>query len=71
MPLDAVAIGERIRKLRKESQKSQEEFAEMIDTSSRTISNLENGVVIPTAQTLANIAISCNITVDEIMGLKK
>ncbi len=47
MRLDAVAIGERIRKLRKDSHKFQEKFAEMIDTSTKTVCNVETGVVIP------------------------
>ena len=67
MLLDVKMIGERIRTIRKEQNKSQEAFAEMIDTSTRTISNVENGAVVPSLQTVANIAEQCGCTIDSIV----
>ncbi len=70
LELDAFAIGERIREIRKNSHISQERFAELICTSTQTISNIETGKVIPNIQTLANIAESCRISLDTIVGMK-
>lgn len=43
---------------------TQEEFAEMIDTSKDTVSNIERGLVIPSTPTLAKLAETTNKTVD-------
>ncbi len=68
--LDTVAMGERIRQIRKNANKTQQEFAEIIDTSVQTVSNAENGVVIPNIQTLVNIAEKFEFSLDMIVGIK-
>ncbi len=70
LELDALEIGERIRKVRKSTHLSQEKFAEIIDSSTQTVSNIETGRVIPTTQTMANIAHTCGVSIDKIVGLK-
>lgn len=68
MILNAKDIGNRVRNIRKSVKKPQELFAEMIETSSRTVSNIENGAVLPSLQTVANIAERFNCSIDEIIG---
>ena len=67
MVLDAVFIGNNIRNIRKSANKSQESFAEQIDTTPRTVSNIENGVVLPSLQTIANISECFNLSIDSII----
>ncbi len=55
--LDARRIGKLVRKIRKEElSQSQEQFAEGIDRSVRTVSNIERGTVVPTMDTLIRIS---------------
>lgn len=68
MLLNAKEIGRRIKNIRKTENLSQEEFAEVIETSSRTVSNVENGLVIPSLQTIANIAEQYHVSIDSIIG---
>lgn len=67
MILDAENIGKNIRQIRKTAKMSQEEFAEEINITARTVSNIENGVVIPTLQTVAKISENFNCSVDFII----
>ena len=67
MVLDAEYIGNYIRDIRKSANKSQEAFAELLNVSTRTVSNIENGVVIPSLQTIANIADCFDCSVDSII----
>ena len=55
MALDTKLIGNNIRKIRKNAKISQEAFAEKIEASVRTISNIENGTVLPSINTLYNM----------------
>ena len=71
MILDAEFIGNNIREIRKAANKSQEMFAEQIETSTRTVSNIENGTVIPSLQTIANISERFNRSVDSIIRKEK
>ena len=68
MKLDAKAIGRQIRMHRKLQKKSQEALAELIDMSTRTISNIETGTVIPNLQTVASIAECLDCSVDELIS---
>ena len=43
---------------------TQEEFAEMIDTSKDTVSNIERGLVIPSTPTLVKLAETTNKNID-------
>ena len=67
MTLDAESIGKNIRNIRKAAKKSQEAFAEEIDSTARTVSNIENGAVVPMLQTIANISERFNCSVDSII----
>ena len=67
---DLLTIGEIVRQLRKGStHKTQEQFAELIDTSPETVSNIERGLVVPNTKTLINIAEKCNVSMDYILGI--
>ncbi len=70
MELNAIAIGERIRGVRNSANYSQEKFAEIINTSTQTVSNIETGAVIPTIQTLVNIAERFDLSLDKLVGMK-
>ena len=67
MVLDAEIIGKNIRKIRKSANKTQEAFADKLEVSTRTVSNIENGVVVPSLQTVANISENFNCSVDSII----
>lgn len=67
MRLDSKAIGRQIRRRRKAENQSQELLAELADTSTRTISNIETGAVLPSLKTLANLAESFCCSIDELI----
>ena len=68
---DTKTIGENIKQIRKSSQfNTQEKFAEFIDVSVETISNIERGNVLLKTSTLASIAEKCNVSTDHILGIK-
>ena len=67
MVLDAEIIGKNIRKIRKSANESQETFAEKLEVSTRSVSNIENGAVVPSLQTVANISENFNCSVDSII----
>ena len=59
-------LGEKIKRLRKEQGYTQEQFAEMIDISSRNVSNIEQGISFPKPETLEKIVKSFGITTDKL-----
>ena len=59
-------LGEKIKRLRKELGYTQEQFAEMIDISSRNVSNIEQGISFPKPETLEKIVKSFGITTDKL-----
>ena len=68
---DTKTIGENIKQIRKSSQfNTQEKFAEFIDVSVETISNIERGNVLLKTSTLVSIAEKCNVSTDSILGIK-
>ncbi len=71
LELRATEIGERIRQIRKDANVSQEKFAEIIESSTQTVSNIETGKVIPNIQTLVNIAYNYNYSLDLIVGIRR
>ncbi len=71
MDLDAIEIGKRIKNLRVKHGMSQEQFAETIDTSTQTISSIENGKVYPNTQTLAKINEEYLCTIDSLLGIRE
>ncbi len=62
-------LGEKIKRLRKERGYTQEQFAEMIDISSRNVSNIEQGISFPKPETLEKIVKSFNVTTDELFAI--
>ena len=65
---DVSNIGINVRKTRKhELKQTQEEFAEMIDMSKDTVSNIERGEVIPTMICIVKISNATNKPVDSFL----
>ena len=63
-------VGAKIKQLRLSVNETQEEFAEHINRTVETVSNIERGLVLPTLETVVNIFehIGCN---NEFTQLKK
>ena len=68
MKLNAKHIGDNVKYIRKIANKSQEGFAEQIETSTRKVSNIERGVVIPSLQTVVNISKHFEYSINFIIG---
>ena len=67
---DLKKVGGIVRTIRKSSEhKSQERFAELIDCSVETVSNIERGLVLISTKTLAKISENCNVSADYILGI--
>ena len=65
---DVSNIGKNVRKIRKqELNQTQEEFAEMIDMSKDTVSNIERCQVIPTMTCMVRISNATNKTIDSFL----
>ena len=62
-------LGEKIKRLRKKQGLTQEQLAEMIDISSRNVSNIELGISFPKPETLEKIIKSLNTTSEELFSL--
>lgn len=70
--LDATIIAENIRRLRtQELHETQEEFAEHIEASTDTVSNIERAKFIPKVETLVKIASYTGKSIDELLRLSK
>lgn len=65
-----VQIGRRVWHVRKKiMHKTQEEFAELLDTTPESVGNWERGVVFPSIQTIARIAERCGVSADYLLGI--
>ena len=62
-------IGETIKKLRKEREITQEEFAEMLGVSCQSVSRWENGACYPDIELIPTIAAFFGISTDKLMGI--
>lgn len=62
---------QKMKTLRKKNGISQQEMAEILNTTQATIHNYECGTHEPTIENLAKIAIIFNTTVDELIEFKK
>ncbi len=60
-------IGTRIRELRKLHRISMDEFAKLIGSTSATVSNLENGLTMPSGETLLRISEAMAISADWLL----
>ena len=68
---DTKEIGKRVWSLRKEvMHMTQEEFAELIDTTPETVSNIERCVVVPSLITIIKIAECCKVSADYLLDIK-
>ncbi len=61
-------LGEKIKRIRKKRGLTQEQLAEMIDISSRNLSNIEIGASFLKAETLEKLLIALNITTEELFA---
>ena len=61
-----VALGLKIRELRKKQKISQEKFSELVDLNPRQIVIIENGESFPTAENLEKIADALNTSVQDL-----
>ena len=68
MTVDPVQIGSKVQALRKTKKLTQEQLAEAVGVSWRTISNLETGRVIPKLYLIYGLAKHFDITIDELVS---
>lgn len=59
-------LGEKIKRMRRERGYTQEQFAELIDISSRNVSNIEQGISFPKPETIEKIIEAFHITIDDL-----
>lgn len=64
-------FGDNLRKYRKEKKLTQEQLADLLNVSFQTISKWEKEKTEPNIDTLIKIASIFNITLDELIGVKK
>ena len=68
MTVDPVQIGSKVQALRKTQKLTQEQLAEAVGVSWRTISNLERGLVMPSLQVICDIAQCFDVSIDELVN---
>ena len=61
-------VGEKIKRFRKKNGFTQEKLAEIVDISSRNLSNIELGISYPKPETLEKIVIALNMTTEELFS---
>ena len=64
---DAMALGDRIRVLRKEAGWSQAELADKIGVDPGRVSRYESGRITPSADALVRLAESLNVSIDHLL----
>lgn len=64
-------FGDNLRKYRKEKKLTQEKLADLLNVSFQTISKWEKKKTEPNIDTLIKIASIFNITLDELVGVRK
>lgn len=67
MEIDYLAIGARIRRLRKEKGMTQQTLAELSDQEPSNISHIERGATKLGLPTIVNIANALSVTVDDLL----
>lgn len=65
--LDYVKIGHRVKVSRKEENLSQEALAEKCATTSRYLSDIENGKCRPSLDLLARICVALDVSIDSLL----
>ena len=61
-------LGNKISKIRKDNNLTQEDFAEKLDVSRQAISRWENGTALPDAQNILQISKLFNVTADYLLN---
>lgn len=61
-------LGEKIKRIRKQKGLTQEQLAEIVDISSRNLSNIEVGANFPKAETLERLLIALGDTTEELFA---
>ncbi len=69
--MDQIRIGTFIAKLRKEKKLTQEQLAEKLGVTSKSISRWENGVCLPDFSLLKNLSDILGVTINELMSGEK
>lgn len=64
-------FGDNLRKYRKEKKLTQEKLADLLNVSFQTVSKWEKKKTEPNIDTLIKIASIFNITLDELVGVRK
>ena len=62
-------LANRLKELRESMNLTQSQFGDLINVAQTTLSSYENGSKTPNIDTLYNIAIKCNISIDWLCGL--
>ena len=65
--MEEKTFGERLKKLRKEANITQNDFADKLLVHSQTVSRWERGIVVPSAKKLAAIAAALGCRMDDLM----
>jgi transcriptional regulator with XRE-family HTH domain len=63
-------VGKKIKRYRKRKNMSQQEFAHFLGISQNYLSEIENGVHVPSLKKLTQIAEKLNTTVTKLLGEK-
>lgn len=61
-------LGEKIKRMRKQKGLTQEQLAEIVDISSRNLSNIEVGANFPKAETLEKLLMALGVTTEELFA---
>lgn len=69
--MDTVRIGKFLAELRREKELTQEQLAEKLGTSNKTISRWENGNYMPPVEMLVEISRFYNVSINEILSGKR
>ena len=66
--MDQIKTGAFLKELRNQKGLTQEQFAEIINVSNRTVSRWENGETIPNMETLKLLSKEFNVSINKLLG---
>lgn len=66
--MDYAAMGDRIRKARKEKRMTQEQLAEAAEISTQFVGHIERGTKVPSVKTLHEICQALGKTIDSVVA---
>ena len=64
-------LGERLQSLRKEHRLTQQQVAEKLDITRKSVSKFENDELTPSLENILKFAVMYNVTTDYLLGLGK